>query len=129
MKKKIFPLVSIIVNCHNGEQYLAECIKSIIYQTYENWELIFWDNKSKDNSAEIFKSFKDHRFRYFISDKHTNLHEARNNALEKIKGDYIAFLDTDDWWTYNKLEKQVPFFENKEINLVYGNCWIYKEKK
>ena len=127
--QKNLPLISVVMNCYNGAKYLRQSIKSVQNQTYQNRELILWDNKSKDNSAEIFKSFKDHRFRYFISDKHTNLHEARNNALEKIKGDYIAFLDTDDWWTYNKLEKQVPFFENKEINLVYGNCWIYKENR
>ena len=54
-------LVSIIMNCYNGEKYLYDSIKSVINQKYKNWELIFWDNKSTDNSAKIFKSFKDSR--------------------------------------------------------------------
>ena len=53
--KKRYPLVSVIVNCHNGERYLEQCIKSIINQTYKNWELIFWDNVSSDNSKIVLK--------------------------------------------------------------------------
>ena len=120
-------LVSIIMNCYDGEKYLEQSLKSVLGQTHQNWELIFWDNQSKDNSAKIFKNFKDKRFKYFLSDQHTNLHEARNLALKKAEGSYIAFLDTDDWWTLDKLEKQLPFFNDNEINLVYGNCWVYKE--
>ena len=56
------PLISIIMNCYNGEKYLSESIKSVLSQTYQNWELIFWDNKSDDKSAEIFKIYKDKRF-------------------------------------------------------------------
>ena len=59
------PLVSIIMNCFNGETYLNESIKSVLSQTYENWELIFWDNQSIDSSAKIFKSYEDKRFEYF----------------------------------------------------------------
>ena len=61
------PLVSIIMNCYNGEVYLAESVKSVLSQTYKNWELIFWDNKSVDKSAEIFKSYKDKRFKYYFT--------------------------------------------------------------
>ena len=67
MKNK--PLVSIIMNCHNGEKFLKESIQSIISQKYKKWELIFWDNKSTDESAKILKSFKDKRIRYFKSKK------------------------------------------------------------
>ena len=65
MDKKVNsqPLVSIILNCYNSESYLYECIKSILEQTYENWEIIFWDNKSDDKSAEIYKSFNDKQLR------------------------------------------------------------------
>ena len=59
------PLVSIIINCYNGEKYLSEAIKSILFQTYKNFEIIFWDNKSKDNSESIYKNFNDKRLRYF----------------------------------------------------------------
>ena len=66
MKKKnnIYPLVSIIMNCYNGEKYLKDSIISIINQKFTDWELIFWDNNSTDNSGKIFKCFKDERFKY-----------------------------------------------------------------
>ena len=92
------PLVSIIVNCHNGQEYLYECLKSITKQTYENWELIFWDNHSSDLSSKILKSFKDKRIKYFKSNKFTSLCLARNLAIKKAGGKYITFLDTDDIW-------------------------------
>jgi len=57
------PLVSIIINCYNGEKFLNECIKSVLSQSYENWEIIFWDNQSKDESAKVFKSYKDKRLK------------------------------------------------------------------
>ena len=66
---KNLPLVSVIMNCHNGEKYLKEAVKSLISQTFNKWELIFWDNKSLDNSAKIIKRFKEKRIRYFKSKK------------------------------------------------------------
>ena len=125
MKKQ--PLVSIIMNCYNGEKYLDESLKSIKNQTYQNWELIFWDNISSDNSKMIFDKYKDTRFRYFLSEKHSVLYHARNLAMKKANGDYITFLDTDDIWFKDKLEKQVQLFSNENIGLVYGNYWRYNE--
>ena len=63
------PSVSIIMNCLNGEEYLKDSLSSIVNQTYKNWELIFWDNRSTDKSADILKSFKDKRIRYFYAKK------------------------------------------------------------
>ncbi len=120
------PLVSIIMNCFNGENFLKDSIESIKNQTYQNWEIIFWDNKSKDKSAKIFKSYDDKRFKYFDADKHTALYEARNLAIEKSNGDFIAFLDVDDMWSKDKLEMQMGFFSNSEVGLVYSNLWIIK---
>ena len=120
------PLVSIIINCFNGEKFLKEAIQSVIDQTYKNWELIFWDNQSTDNSAEIFKSYKDDRFKYFFASKHTLLYEARNYAVSQSRGEFIAFLDVDDYWNHSKLEKQIPLFEDKKVGLVYGNFWQIK---
>ena len=121
------PLVSIIVNCFNGEVFLKDCLSSIINQNYQNWELIFWDNKSQDESAKIFKSYEDKRFKYFYSTKHTTLYEARNLAIENSKGEFISFLDTDDMWAQNKLDIQIPFFDNPRIGLVYSNLYIIKQ--
>ena len=125
MKTK--PLISIIINCFNGEKYLKDCLISVLNQSYTNWEVIFWDNQSSDNSKRIFLEFKDKRFKYYNSNNHTTLYEARNNAIKKSTGEIIAFLDTDDWWEKNKLEKQVPLFENKKIGMVYSNCYLFFE--
>ena len=124
------PLVSIIMNCYNGEEYLRDAINSIVNQTYENWEIIFWDNRSTDKSAEIFKSYDDSRLKYYLAPTHANiLYKARNHAVKKTKGDFIAFLDVDDWWLNDKLEKQIPLFEVSVVALVYGNLWWVFEKK
>ena len=127
MKKQ--PLVSIIMNCLNGEKYLSNAIDSVIKQTYKNWELIFWDNQSTDNSASILKRYKDKRIKYFYSKKKTVLYKARNEAIKKSKGEFLAFLDVDDIWTRNKLSLQIPKFENKKIGLVYSNFYKYKNFK
>ena len=126
MNKK--PIVSIIMNCHNGQTYLGQALKSIIGQNYKNWELIFWDNKSSDRSAEIFKSIKDKRLKYFYSEKKTVLYKARNLAIKKARGQFLAFLDVDDFWRKDKLSKQLIKFKNKKIGLVYSNLFKYYGK-
>ena len=124
------PLVSVIINCFNGEKYLREALDSVVTQTYKNWEIIFWDNQSTDKSAEIYKSYKDSRLKYYYASSHADiLYEARNYALKKTNGDFIAFLDVDDWWLPNKLEKQIPLFDDPDVGLVYGNLWRLFEKK
>ena len=108
-------LVSIIVNCHNGEKFLDQCIESIINQEYQNWEVIFWDNCSTDNSKKIFFKYmeKDNRFNYFYSEKLTNLSITRNLAISKSQGQFICFLDVDDYWKKNKIKQQLEFIEEK----------------
>jgi glycosyltransferase involved in cell wall biosynthesis len=115
------PAVSVIINCFNGDKYLYEAINSIYKQTYKDWEIIFWDNQSTDDSAKIAQSF-DHRVRYFLADEHTSLGGARKNALKKTNGKLIAFLDCDDLWFENKLELQVKKMESDNFSLCYGGC-------
>ncbi len=122
------PLVSVIMNCYNGEKYLRKAIDSVLQQTYRNLEIIFWDNQSTDNSAEIFKSYNDIRLKYFYASSHTLLYAARNYALTKAQGEFISFLDADDWWEKDKLEKQIPLFNDGEVGLVYGNFWLLDER-
>ena len=121
------PLVSVIVNCFNGEKYLNSALDSILNQTYNNWELIFWDNQSSDNSAKIFNSYEDKRFKYFYATEHTLLYKARNEAIKKAKGEIIGFLDVDDWWNKDKLEKQIPLFDDSKVGLVYSNLYLFYE--
>lgn len=131
MKNK--PLVSILMNCFNGEKYLKEAINSIVNQSYQNWELIFWDNQSKDNSAKIFLEYEDPRLSYYISSSHTPLGTARNEALKKAKGDWVGIIDTDDIWEKNKLEKQINAlnesnYDNLTIGLIYSRVAAMNEK-
>ena len=123
------PFVSVIMNCYNGEKYLREAIESVLDQTYQNWEIIFWNNQSTDRSAEIFKSYRDIRLKYFYAPTHTGLYEARNYAIEKASGEFFAFLDVDDWWLPGKLERQIPLFADPEVSMVCGNYWITNERK
>ena len=121
------PLVSIIMNCYNGEKFLQEALESVQAQTYKNWELIFWDNQSSDKSSTILKSFNEPRFRYYYAEEHRNLNGARNLAIQVSKGDLVAFLDTDDTWVPQKLEIQLPYFDDPKVALVYGNYWIHDQ--
>ena len=120
-------MISIIMNCYNGEKFLQKALTSILLQTFSNWELIFWDNLSNDNSKVIFKSFSDKRFKYFLSDKHDLLYAARNKAVKNSSGSYLAFLDVDDYWHPEKLEKQIIHFKNREIGAVYSNFFFLNE--
>jgi glycosyltransferase involved in cell wall biosynthesis len=76
------PLVSVIMNCCNGEKYLQEAIDSVLAQTYKNWEIVFWDNQSIDDTAQIAKSYDDPRIKYHRSESFTPLGEARNQEKQ-----------------------------------------------
>ena len=114
------PLVSVIMNCYNGEKFLREAIDSVLSQTYKNWELVFWDNCSTDKSAEIAKSY-DGKLEYFCGNETVNLYAARVQAIEHAKGDYLSFLDVDDWWHATKLEKQVKSALSCNAALAYSD--------
>ena len=129
-KSKKEPLVSIIVNCHNGEKYLNEALRSIELQTYSNYEVIFLDNCSTDNSKKIFDQFKNPKFKYYLAPQKSKLYNARNLALNNCVGEIITFLDVDDLWKNNKLEYQVlEMIKNPEIGLIYSFYEIHNEKK
>jgi glycosyltransferase involved in cell wall biosynthesis len=123
------PLVSVVVNCFNGEKYLAQALNSIFAQTYQNWEIVFWDNQSTDASARIAQSYADPRLRYFYAPTHQGLYAARNDAIAEARGEFIAFLDVDDWWLPQKLARQIPLFADPEVGLVCSNYWIESERK
>ncbi len=123
------PKVNIIMNCYNGEKYLKEAIESVFSQTYKNWELIFWDNCSSDNSARIINSYNDDRIIYQKSKKHTSQYEARHQAVLHCKREFIAFLDVDDWWDKHKLEKQLKLFDNINVGFTSTNYWLIRQNK
>lgn len=127
MKKN---LISIIINCHNGERYLQKTLDSILGQTYKNYEVIFVDNCSTDQSAKIFKKISDKRFNYFKTKKKIKLYAGRNFALKKCKGKFITFLDADDWWDKSFLSSRNKFFiSSKKYGFCFSNCNHYYENK
>ena len=120
------PLVSIIMNCYNSEEFLREALDSVYSQTYQNWEVIFWDNASSDKSESIAKSYDEH-IKYYIAPTNTPLGEARNFALERTNGEYIVFLDTDDIYLPNKLEHQVNLMQDSGFVMSYASFAIIGE--
>jgi glycosyltransferase involved in cell wall biosynthesis len=106
------PLVSVVIPVYNAEKYIAEAIKSVLAQTYANWEIVIADYGSSDRTAEIVKSFNEAKIRYFYQ-KNQGQSAARNLALANCRGDYVAFLDADDIFLPQKLERQVAFMENR----------------
>ena len=123
------PLISVIVNCYNGQKFLNKCINSILDQTYTNFEIIFWNNKSDDDSLLVIKKYTDKRIKIFNSKIHTNISIARNNAIKESIDEYICFLDVDDYWSKYKLEKQIISFKSEEIGLSFTNFWYIKNSK
>lgn len=120
------PLVSVIINCYNGEKYLREAIDSVIAQTYENWELVFWDNQSTDSTREIVESYGDSRIHYFYASEHTSLGKARNLASEKVKGAYLVYLDSDDIWKSDFLEEAVKILsQDDKCSGFYSNYEMF----
>lgn len=113
------PKVSVIMNCYNGERYLQEAIDSVYAQTFKDWEIIFWDNASTDSTPVIVQSY-DRKLRYFRSDTTTPLGDARRQAVEKAHGEWIAFLDCDDVWFPNKLQRQMAVLENSDHIFCYA---------
>lgn len=109
------PLVSIITPVYNAQDYLEETILSVLNQTYYNWELLLIDDCSIDNSYKIIEKYlkKDRRIKYLKNDKNSGPAITRNKGIEEAKGEYIAFLDSDDLWYENKLEKQINFMKEK----------------
>ena len=116
------PKVSIIIPTYNQSQYLEEAVESVLNQTYKNIEIIIVDDGSTDNTPEVIKSF-DNKIIY-IQQKNKGASGARNTGIKKANGQYIAFLDSDDLWLKNKLEKQIKFIQNNpEIGLLGTGCY------
>ena len=114
-------LVSIIMPSYNTGKFIQETIDSVINQTYDNWELIIVDDCSSDNTDEIVKSIKDDRIFYLKNKKNSGAAVSRNKALKMAKGKWIAFLDSDDLWKKDKLEKQIKFMKNNNYHFSYTN--------
>ena len=118
-------LVSVVVNCHNSENFIEECLESIINQSYQNFEVIVWDNKSQDQTESIIRRFSnlDSRIKYFKGENFVPLGSARNFAISKCSGSWIAFLDSDDLWETHFLSDQITALSGKE-NSAFGYGFV-----
>lgn len=111
-------LVSIIMPSWNTARFIRESIDSVRNQTYTNWELLIVDDCSTDNTDEIVASYSDERICYFKNEKNSGAALTRNRAMREARGEWIAFLDSDDLWTPEKLERQLQFM--KENNYIFS---------
>ena len=121
------PKVSILMNCYNGEEYLVEAIDSVFNQTFNDWEILFIDNCSIDNSANIAKSYGE-KIKYYKTEKNIPLGAARNFGLQYCSGEYVAFLDTDDIWLPSMLKEQLISIESGNYALSYTGQIEINEK-
>ncbi len=113
------PVFSVIMNCLNGEKFLKKAIDSVYSQTFKDWEIIFFDSGSIDNSVKIASSY-DSKVKIFEIENPIPLGQARQEAVDKANGDYLAFLDVDDVWLDFKLELQLQLMKSGDFILSYG---------
>lgn len=117
------PKVSIIINCYNGEEFLPAALESVKAQTFDDYDIIFFDNCSTDSSAEIAKSYGG-KLKYYCNSTNVSLGRARNLALALADGEYIAFLDCDDLWEPQKLALQTTILdEDESCGIVFSNFY------
>ena len=116
-----YGLVSIIMPNYNCGRFVAQSIECVLAQTYQNWELIIVDDCSTDNSHEVIMEYakKDERVVYLRNDRNSGAALSRNYALREAKGRWIAFLDSDDLWLPQKLERQLTFMVQKDYHFSY----------
>lgn len=120
-------MISIIMPVFNGEKYIAQAIKSVIAQTYPNWELIIVDDGSTDDTSNVIHQFKNAKIKY-IYQNNQGPSAARNRGLDIAQGDYIAFLDADDLYHEQKLARQVTFLkENPNVDIIYNDVKVVDE--
>lgn len=115
-------MVSIIMPSYNTGRFIKETIESVLAQTYPNWELLIVDDCSTDDTDEVVGAYlSDERIRYFKNETNSGAAVSRNRALREAKGKWIAFLDSDDLWEPEKLQKQIAFMKENDYHFSYTN--------
>jgi len=119
------PKVSVIIPTYNRAHLVRRAIRSVLNQTYQDFEVIVVDDCSTDNTAEVLKEFKDNRIKYIRHKVNRGVAAARNTGIKVAEGSYVALLDSDDRWLPSKLEKQMKVFEKapQEVGVVYTGLW------
>jgi len=122
-------LVSVVIATYNMGQYLPFAVRSVLEQTYTHLEVHVVDDGSTDNTKDVMKQFSNESRVHYYYQKNSGQAKAKNKGILESKGDYIAFLDADDMWTPDKLQKQLPCFDaSKKVGVVYTNFAYTNEK-
>jgi glycosyltransferase involved in cell wall biosynthesis len=123
MNVNVTPMVSVVIPTYNHARYLGRALQSVLDQTYTNWEAIVIDNHSTDNTDEVMARFATPSITYLKIHNNGVIAASRNAGIRKAKGEWIAFLDSDDWWTVDKLQASFQSI-NDHVNLVYHDMEI-----
>ena len=119
------PLVSVIMPAYNVEEYVFEAIQSILQQDYNNWELLIADDNSTDKTRSVISSFHDKRIKVFFNDYNLKQAKTRNMLFQRSRGEFITFLDSDDYCHPQRISKQVSaFLKDKELGMC--GTWLYR---
>ncbi len=128
IKNKNIPIVSVIITNYNNEKFIYQSINSVIAQTYNNWELIIIDDSSSDNSLEIINKYKKkENIKILVLKKNKGVSFCRNLGMRLSKGKYIAFLDSDDFWTKDKLHGQIKFMSTTGYQFSFSDYFSFKD--
>lgn len=123
LDNKYFPTISIVIPTYNHANYLCRTLQSIIDQTYKNWEAIIIDNHSTDDTVKVINRYKDPRIKYLKINNNGVIAKSRNVGILAAKGEWIAFLDSDDWWVADKLRTCAGYL-NSQVDLIYHDLEI-----
>jgi glycosyltransferase involved in cell wall biosynthesis len=121
-------LVSVVMPTFKQQNFIKKAIKSLIMQTYKNWELIIIDNNKDNNTSEIVKSFKLNNIKIFKIKNNGCIAKSRNLGIKKSKGDWVAFLDSDDYWCHQKLELSIKYANLLKADLIYHSLYSYNNR-
>ena len=123
------PAVTVIIPTFNRASIVGRAIRSVLAQTYRDWELIVVDDASTDGTEEVVKRFQDQRIKYILHDQNRRVSAARNTGIRGAQGEYVSFLDDDDEWLPEKLQKELEVFHNSdpEVGLVYAGKTVFDE--
>ncbi len=127
MNTKYTPVISIVIPTYNHSNYLSKALESVLAQTYKNWEAVIIDNHSTDDTDKVIKKFNDPRIRYLKIHNYGVIAKSRNTGILEAKGEWVAFLDSDDWWTPDKLKISMDY-TNSNIDLIYHDVEIVSSK-
>ena len=120
--------VSVIIPTYNCARYISKAIDSVLKQTYRDFEIIIINDGSSDDTEKVVKPYLKNESVSYIYQENKGVAAARNKGIRNSKGEYIALLDADDYWSSMKLEKQIPIFEKMhEVKLVHSNMYIFNE--